>query len=97
MEEDGGEQPRPPYLTSSEALTSDPHLDPQSTCPDSTLDPSEDKRTDSKPPLMNQIEIFRALEVVKFNRRARNTLIVSTDGAHDAVRLLRLGLNKSQF
>ncbi|TQE10609.1 hypothetical protein C1H46_003722 [Malus baccata] len=71
MEEDGGEQPRPPYLTSSEALTSDPHLDPQSTCPDSTLDPSEDKRTDSKPPMMNQIEIFQALEVVKFNAKSK--------------------------
>ncbi|KAM2015272.1 hypothetical protein ACFX16_045823 [Malus domestica] len=58
MKEDGGEPPRPFHPTSSKALTLDPCLDPQSTCPDFTLDLSEDNYTDSKPPPMNQTEIF---------------------------------------
>ncbi|XP_050150765.1 uncharacterized protein LOC126625749 isoform X1 [Malus sylvestris] len=88
MEEDGGEPPRPPHPTSSEALTSDPRLDPQSTCPDSTLDPSEDNRTDSKPPPMNQTEIFRALEVVE-----RDSLAIA-DSFTSLFASLRLALSE---
>ncbi|KAM5572448.1 hypothetical protein ABKV19_012485 [Rosa sericea] len=64
MEEDGGEQAPLPHPASSETPISDPNLDPPSTCSDTTLDPSPDDCSDSKPPL-NQTELFRALEVVE--------------------------------
>ncbi|TQE05885.1 hypothetical protein C1H46_008568 [Malus baccata] len=71
MEEDGGKPPRPLHPTCFEALSLDPRLNPQSMCPNSTLDPSEDNGTNSKTPPMNQTEIFRALEVVKFNAKSK--------------------------
>ncbi|CAL8157260.1 unnamed protein product [Prunus armeniaca] len=64
MEEDGGERAQRRNLTSSETLLSEPHLDPPSTCPETTLHPGEEDRTESKPEL-NQTEIFRTLEVVE--------------------------------
>ncbi|CAL9030136.1 unnamed protein product [Prunus brigantina] len=64
MEEDGGERAQRRHLTSSETLISEPHLDPPSTCPETTLHPGEEDRTGLKPEL-NQTEIFRTLEVVE--------------------------------
>lgn len=64
MEEDGGERAQRRHPTSSETLISEPHLDPPSTCSETTLHPGEEDRTESKPEL-NQTEIFRTLEVVE--------------------------------
>ncbi|KAL6280397.1 hypothetical protein ACE6H2_017278 [Prunus campanulata] len=64
MEEDGGERAQRRHPTSSETLISEPHLGPPYTCPETTLHPSEEDRTESKPEL-NQTEIFRTLEVVE--------------------------------
>ncbi|VVA36538.1 PREDICTED: LOC110103315 isoform [Prunus dulcis] len=64
MEEDGGERAQRRHPTSSETLISEPHLDPPSTCSETTLHSGEEDRTESKPEL-NQTEIFRTLEVVE--------------------------------
>ncbi|KAB2608607.1 hypothetical protein D8674_011805 [Pyrus ussuriensis x Pyrus communis] len=88
MEEDGGEPPQLPRPTSSKAPISEPRLDPQSTCPESTLDPSEDDRTDSKPTLLNQTELFRALEVVE-----RDSLAIA-DSFTSLFASLRLALSE---
>ncbi|TQD85807.1 hypothetical protein C1H46_028623 [Malus baccata] len=74
--------------TSSKAPISEPRLDPQSTCPESTLDPSEDDRTDSKPTLLNQTDFFRALEVVE-----RDSLAIA-DSFTSLFASLRLALSE---
>ncbi|TQD85808.1 hypothetical protein C1H46_028624 [Malus baccata] len=88
MEEDGGEPPQLPRPTSSKAPISVPRLDPQYTCPESTVDPSEDDRTDSKPTLLNQTELFRALEVVE-----RDSLAIA-DSFTSLFASLRLALSE---
>lgn len=87
MEEDGGEQAQLPHPTSSETLISEPNLDPPSSCPETTLDPTQDDRPDSKPQL-NQTELFRALEVVE-----RDSLAIA-DSFNSLFSSLRLALSE---
>lgn len=87
MEEDGGEQAQLPHPTSSETLISEPNLDPPSSCPETTLDPTLDDRPDSKPQL-NQTELFRALEVVE-----RDSLAIA-DSFNSLFSSLRLALSE---
>lgn len=87
MEEDGGKQAQQPHPTSSETLISETNLDPPSSCPETTLDPTPDDRPDSKPQL-NQTELLRALEVME-----RDSLAIA-DSFTSLFSSLRLALSE---